>query len=340
MSPSRPGLLLLCALAFGFILPAGVHAARVAWPAPDAAFFRGEPLEAWVQPTASGRTESALFGCTRNGGNRFHEGLDIAAKNFDRRGESTDPCFAVMDGTVAYINPIAGNSSYGRYVVLVHDRADVPLYSLYAHLRSIEPGLEPGAAVLAGSPLGTIGRSAAGYSIPRSRSHVHFEIGVRLTDGFQAWYDKQPYGSENQHGLWNGMNLLGLDPLVFFNAVRERRFNGFRNLLYDLPAAFTLRVSTTRVPDFITRYSHLLATPIPREGVAGWDIDFTWFGLPKRWIPLDRAQPVSAREGDVAVVRYNAELLDQSCRETLIIRDGRAFLGDHLKTTLRLLFGY
>jgi len=326
-------------LAFATTADAGA-AGRIAWPASDAAFFRGEPLEAWVQPTASGRTQSALFGCVRNGGNRFHEGLDIAASSFDRRGESTDPCFAVMDGTVAYVNPHAGNSSYGKYVVLVHDSADVPLYTLYAHLRSIEPGIAPGARVVAGSRLGTLGRSAGGYSIPRSRAHLHFELGVRLTDDFQAWYDEQPFGSKNHHGLWNGMNLLGMDPLPFFEAVHERRFQRFRPFLYDLPTAFTLRVSTTRVPDFVTRYSHLLTAPVPRDGLVGWDIDFTWYGLPKRWTPLTAAGRVSSREGDVAVVTYDPGQLNGSCRETLLLRGGKAYIGDDLKSTLRLLFGF
>ena len=51
--------------------------ASLIWPTPNPAFQNGKPIEAYVQATVSGRVESGLFGCVRNGGSRFHEGLDL-----------------------------------------------------------------------------------------------------------------------------------------------------------------------------------------------------------------------------------------------------------------------
>ena len=89
---------------------------------------------------------------------------------------------------VAYVNRRPGKSSYGRYIVLVHSGKTPALYSLYAHMRIIEPHLEPGGVVAAGETLGIMGRSAI-YAIPKERAHLHFEIGLQLSESFRRWYD-------------------------------------------------------------------------------------------------------------------------------------------------------
>ncbi len=49
----------------------------LAWPTPNPAWAQGRPLEAYIQPTASGEINSGLFGGTRSGGRQFHEGIDL-----------------------------------------------------------------------------------------------------------------------------------------------------------------------------------------------------------------------------------------------------------------------
>ena len=119
----------------GFLLSM-VHAELV-WPTPNPAFQNGEPIEAFVQPTASGKKESGLFGCVRNNGRRFHEGLDLYPVARDKRGEALDTVYAVLSGRIVYINKVAGHSSYGRYIVIEHDQESPAFYTLYAHLARI-----------------------------------------------------------------------------------------------------------------------------------------------------------------------------------------------------------
>jgi murein DD-endopeptidase MepM/ murein hydrolase activator NlpD len=337
MRPAVSALLIL--------LLAGVHplaGEEIAWPTPQAGYLRGEGIERFLQPTRSGRLESALFGLVRNGGTRFHEGLDLRSFQRDRQGESTDAVYAVAAGEVTYVNAIAGNSSYGRYVVVEHDRFDVPVYSLYGHLRDIAGNIEPGVRVRAGSQLGRMGRTAAGYSIPRSRAHLHFEFGLRVSDHFQDWYDAQGYGSENTHGIWNGMNLIGADPLPFFATARAGKLNSMRDYLWSLPTAYTLKVATHRVPDFISRYPRLLSRPVPVEGVAGWQIDFTWYGLPKRWTPLTEPPRPNAEAGQIFLARANWRLLEGKAPRGTLVRDkdGAARIGSFTRRTMAQLFGF
>lgn len=315
------------------------------WPTPSTAFFEGADWAEVVQPTAAGTTESALFGCVRNGGRRFHEAVDLKPVGRDRNHEATDAIYAIMPGRVAYVNAVAGNSSYGRYVVLEHPEADVPVYTLYAHLAAIEPGVKPGVFLAGGQRLGTMGRSAAGYAIPKSRAHLHFEIGVRKSQNFEPWYRQAGYSGKNHHGNYNGMNLIGADPVDFWETVRRGELDSFSEYFHDLPTAFTLRVATTATPEFIHRYPKLLSRPIPAEGIAGWDIDYTWYGLPKRWTPLGPdAFPYGAKDGDIALLAFDPTAFAGRCRDTLVFTDAdpaaTVQLGKNLRNDLKLFFDF
>lgn len=292
---------------------------RIVWPAPGRAFAEGAAMIDIVQPTASGRPVSGLFGCVRNDGRRFHEGIDVAPIARDRRGHALDQIYAVLPGVVRYIGSAPGNSGYGRYLVIEHTQEDVAVYTLYAHLASIASGLGVGQQVQAGTVLGIMGHSAGGYSIPASQAHLHFEVGLRMTDNFQPWYDAQKFGSPNRQGLYNGMNLSGIDPTHFWETVRAGEFRGFADYITALPTAFTLRIKAAQVPDFARRYPALVKGGYPAAGVAGWQIDFTWYGVPKTLIPLGTESfAPQTKEGDIALISFNPAVFEGTCRDTLV----------------------
>lgn len=312
------------------------------WPTPSTAFGEGRPFTDWVQATASGIPESGLFGCVRNDGRRFHEGIDIAPVLPRRRGEATDPVFAFADGRVAYINASAGNSGYGRYVVLEHPQMEPAVYSLYSHLARIDPSLTKGAAVAAGDTLGIMGRSAGGYTIPRERAHLHFEVGLRLSDSFQEWFDRQGFGSANFHGLWNGMNLVGLDPLDLFTRTRDGQIGTVGEYFAALPAGVVLRVSTDTIPDLVMRYPFLLQGSVPAEGLAGWELVLTGWGLPLRLVPL-RTEEFAADTpaGSIIIMAVDPdELGTYACRQIVTLRGDEATLGRGGVRILQLIFNF
>ena len=73
---------------------------ELSWPTEDQSFFKGASTESLIQPAASGTVASGLFGYARNGGKKFHEGIDIKPKKRDRKGEATDKILAAIDGRV------------------------------------------------------------------------------------------------------------------------------------------------------------------------------------------------------------------------------------------------
>src|ERR1700733_6361071 len=123
-------------------------------------------------PTAPDKPwTSGSFGCVRNNKTRMHEGLDIRSLQRDKHGEPTDPVMATADGTVMYFNTRPGLSNYGNYVVIRHVVEGLEIYSLYAHLSAVRPGLKVGDAVRAGDVIATMGRTSTAEVILKERAH-------------------------------------------------------------------------------------------------------------------------------------------------------------------------
>lgn len=311
--------------------------AKIYWPIQGHPIPRNQPVETVIQATASGKPESGLFGCVRNSGYKFHEGIDIKSQKRDRYNRPMDKVIAVLPGKVAYVNKVGGKSSYGIYVILEHHQESPKVYSLYAHLHSVEKGITAGIQVAGGQVLGLMGNTAS-TGIPRSRAHLHFEIGLRLTDNFQTWYNQQKYPTKNEHGNWNGMNMVGLDVLDFFRKAADGKIHNIKDYFRTIPEALRLRIRTTKTPDFVKRYPGLLTSSAPASP-AGWDIAWSWYGLPISITPL---YPQTTQPGpNIQVVKVNKTLMAlRRCRSTVIIKDDNIKLGSHLTHYLKLIFEY
>ncbi len=313
---------------------------EIIWPTPDTRFAEGRPWTEFVQPTASGVPESGLYGGTRSGGLQFHEGLDLKPIKRDRKGEPTDEIFAVLDGTVRHIASNPGKSSYGRYIVIEHTDQTPAMSTLYAHLSAIAPGLRTGDRVTRGQVIATMGRSASGYAIPRDRAHLHFEICMWITRDFQSWYNGKKFGSRNEHGLFNGMNLIGVDPLDFYTQLRADRVDGFLNYMRQLRPALTVRVVTTKTPDFIQRYPALAPAGLPADGiVGGWEITLNEYGVPFQWKALAPIDVLRFKLGEIKILSADESLLKKQRSKSLVVsRRGEWTVGRDLDTLLDLLF--
>jgi hypothetical protein len=264
----------------------------------------------YLQPTVSGKTESALFGMVREDGKRFHEGVDIRPARTDADGEPLDLILAAMDGQVAYVNANV-NGPYGKYVVLFHPAAEIPVYTLYAHLAKIEPALRPGRPVRRGAALGLMGRTSAGASpITKDRAHLHFEVGLILSTGFNLWYASQPENkqSPNLHGLYNGQNLIGLDPSTLLGRSRVDLLEVVRGQ----PTALTVGLRAKGTPDFVKRHPALVRGDATTA--AGWYVEFSWQGMPIRWTALAADSP------KLPATRWRLLEADQNQRARLIQR--------------------
>ncbi len=309
-------------------LPLG--ATDIVWPTTMERSSIRSPQD-YLQPTVSGKTESGSFGMVREDGKRFHEGIDIRPAKTNADGEPLDLVLAAMDGQVAYLNANV-NGPYGRYVVLHHSAAEIPVYTLYAHLAKIEPTLKTAQPIRRGTVIGLMGRTSAGVSpITKDRSHLHFEVGLMLSTGFNRWYAAQPENkqSPNLHGLYNGQNLIGMDPLLILGQPKVDILAALRSQ----PTALTIGLRTNKMPDFVQNYPALMRGDASRA--AGWYIEFSWQGMPVRWTALDAKSP------QLPAGRWRLLEIDQTQRTRLIQRkmlgaDGRT-PGELLTQNLEVL---
>jgi len=281
----------LALLTFG-LATVPLLATEVVWPT-SLELDAVRTAQDYLQPTVSGRLESAVFGMVREEGQRFHEGVDIRPGRRDAAGEPLDEVRAAMDGKVAYVNPHV-NGPYGRYVVLTHAGAELPVYTLYAHLATIAPAAKVGAYLRRGLTLGRMGRTSAGATpITPDRAHLHFEVGLLLSTGFSRWYAAQPENrkSPNLHGLYNGQNLIGMDPLPLLG----QRSVDVLALLRRQPTALTVVLRAAKTPDFVSRYPMLARDETGKA--AGWLVEFSWQGMPLRWTALEAGHPRLPSQG-------------------------------------------
>ena len=214
---------------------------------------------------------------------RFHEGIDIRPVHRDENGEPLDEVRAIAGGKVVYTSVVPGYSNYGKYIVIEHVWDGSPYYSLYGHLSKID--VHAGDAVQRGQHIAVMGYTGAG--INRERAHVHLELNLLLNHQFEGWYAATHSNDPNHHGIYNGINLAGLDIAKLYLQLHEN------------PAL--------TIPQFISREEVFYKVAFPRSQhfelpklypwMAGgnadadprsWEVSFARSGLPVRIEPSDQ----------------------------------------------------
>ena len=157
--------------------------------------------------------------------------------------------------------------------------------------------------------------------ISKDRAHLHFEIDLVANGRYAAWHASHLKGMRNDHGNFNGRNLLGIDPAAIFRE-QARLGAGFRLVQFLQSRPVLARVAVRGgQPPWVRRYPQLLArNPVAeRDGIAGYEFALAFNGLPVRITPR------SAREltgtGKLQVLDVNAaELAEHPCGKMVFKR--------------------
>lgn len=288
------------------------------------------------QHTGSGNQESGHFGSVRTGANglaRFHEGIDIAALQRDQRGRPLDPVHAAAPGVVALVNRVAGNSDYGKYVVLMHDDPVGQVYTLYGHMAEVAPGVAEGQHLDGGVQLGTMGNTAL-ETIPMARAHLHFEIGLLANPQFLTWPGRKQKNTPG--GLYNGQNLLGVNPIEVFRD-RFGTAEPFTLLahLQQHPVAFELLIRARRPLAFFEAHPALW-TGEPYQGEA-MVLSVSEGGLPLRGRNATPEEVAASGRLPHRVLRVDTSVLGRNGRRHVVQSGGRWILGQNGATWLDIL---
>jgi murein DD-endopeptidase MepM/ murein hydrolase activator NlpD len=249
---------------------------------------------------------------------KFHEGVDIKPVKRDRNGNPLDEIRAIAAGVVVHTGV---SKTYGKYAVIKHDWDCGPFFSLYAHLSRIDASI--GDKLMAGQSLGVMGYTGDGLS--RVRAHLHLELCMLSSAHFDEWL-----GGTNPHGIYNGLNLIGIDIASLFLATNERDDVTIPAFLKGAQPYFKVAIPrkgdgleiTTRYP-WLKKGSHDPPSP-------SWEIAFTDSGIPLSVTPSHR----EVTEPTVTFVRttrsrheyYTRSRLTGSGRNASLTRSGLRFI--------------
>jgi hypothetical protein len=288
-------------------------------------------------PPASGRVESAVYGSARTrktGGlylAAFHEGVDIAPLERDSKGRALDPVFAVAEGRVGYISRRAGNSSYGIYVVVLHEDRAGEYYTLYAHLASVPDALKNGDSVARGAEIGRMGNSST-LGIPVQRSHLHFEFGTMLNSRFDKWLRSNKM--TQTHGLMHGWNLAGLNPAELFSFMKDETSFVFESCILAVPVAFRMVVQAEEKPDYYCRYPSLWSGDEPAGAIV---MDVSQSGVPLRAGPATPGEIELLGRSKMHVLEAFPDVLGRNGKRLVVSKGDRWIPGRNAAQWLDIL---
>ena len=204
---------------------------------------------------------------------RFHEGLDVKPLQRDAAGNPLDEVHSMLPGEVVYVTASAGQSNYGNYIVIKHDWGEGPFFSLYAHLKTA--CVAAGTQVTAGQVIARMGFTGSG--IDQRRAHVHVELNVMLSTEFDLWHNTG-FNTPNHHGIYNGMNLLGLDLQALYLAHAKNPALSVAEWMRSSEAWIEITVPGSAKMELLKRHPWLRESSA--ASAASWQIRFTRWGLP------------------------------------------------------------
>jgi murein DD-endopeptidase MepM/ murein hydrolase activator NlpD len=258
---------------------------------------------------------------------RFHEGIDIRPLYRDARGEPLDEVRAIAEGKVVHTNLQSGLSNYGRFIVIEHEWDRSNYYSLYAHLNSI--AVQVGQHVQRGERIGIMGHTGAG--IDRERAHVHVELNLMLSREFESWYNVHFRNDPNRHGVYNGLNLVGIDIARLYLALRRQPSLTIPEFLTQETTFYKVALPASKHFDLLKRYPWLLRTP--SHDAKSWEISFAQTGVPLKIEP----SPKEITQPELTYFKKSRARYRDLTRETLIGRGERASLSENGRQWMRLL---
>jgi murein DD-endopeptidase MepM/ murein hydrolase activator NlpD len=311
-------------------------------PTENDAIFRGEGAEFYqyiernYKGVRSTPWEGGRYGFVRNpvetaSGlmfSRLHEGIDIRPLQRDASGDSIDPVRAIAAGQVVHTNHAPGHSNYGKYVVIEHNFDGCKYYSLYGHLSTI--AVQKGDRIQSRDQLGVMGHTGEGLN--QARAHVHLELNLMLSRHFESWHDNFFKNDPNRNGLYNGLNLAGLDIARLYLALQKRPGLTIPEFLSDEETLYRVLLPASRNFDLRKFYPWMVQQKTEDE-TASWEVSFNRAGVPLKI--QSSAKPVS--EPELSYLKpggIDARLLTN---ERLAGRGGSARLTEKGRQFMRLL---
>jgi len=259
---------------------------------------------------------------------RFHEGIDIRALHRDARGEPLDEVRAIADGKVVHTNLVPGYSNYGKYIVIEHHWEGSDYYSLYGHLSSI--AVQPGDTVKRGQHIAVMGYTGAGLN--QARAHLHLELNLMFSHQFETWYNAFSRNDAHHNGIYNGINLAGLDIARLFLALRKNPALTIPEFLSREEVFY--KVSLPKSPHFeLPKLYPWMLVAGARNQKSSWEVSFARSGVPLKIDPSDQ----QVTQPELSYVKKSSINYSSLTRDVISGHGENAHLTNYGRQLMRLL---
>ncbi len=259
---------------------------------------------------------------------RFHEGIDIRPLQRDARGEPLDKVRAIAEGKVVHTSLVPGYSNYGKYIVIEHRWDASSYYSLYGHLSVI--AVRPGQIVHRGEAIAVMGYTGQGLN--QGRAHLHLELNFMLSHQFEPWHDTYYKTDPNRHGIYNGLNLAGLDIARFYLALRRKPSLTIPEFIADEETFY--KVTLPKSPHFeLPKLYPWMVRANEIVDLESWEVSFARSGLPLKIEPSAR----QVTQPELSYVKKNSIDYSYLTQERIAGRGADAHLTEKGRELMRLL---
>jgi Peptidase family M23 len=259
---------------------------------------------------------------------RFHEGIDIRPLHRDVHGEPMDEVRAIADGRVVHINLVPDYSNYGKYIVIEHRWDSSNYYSLYGHLSSI--AVQSGDTVKRGQRIAIMGYTGTGLN--RERAHLHLELNLMLSHQFEAWYNTFFKNDPNHNGIYNGMNLIGLDIARLYLALHKNPSLTIPEFVSREETFYKVTVPKSRHFELPKLYPWMVIKE-NRNEKSYWEVAFAQSGVPLRIEPSDK----NVTQPELSYTKKSSVDYSYTTRNIISGHGANAHLTDYGRQLMRLL---
>ncbi len=153
-----------------------------------------------------------------------------------------------------------------------------------------------------------------------------------LSREFESWYNVHFRNDPNRHGLYNGLNLTGIDIARLYLALRKQPSLTIPDFLSQETIFYKVTLPDSRHFDLLKRYPGLLQSPASRDRKS-WEISFAQSGVPLKVEP----SPKAVSQPELTYFKRSGARYWDLTREILTGRGEHASLSDNGQQWMRFL---
>jgi hypothetical protein len=171
-----------------------------------------------------------------------------------------------------------------------------------------------------------------GTGLNRERAHLHLELNLMLSHEFEAWYNMFFRNDPNHNGIYNGMNLIGLDIAHLYSALHKNPSMTIPEFLSHEETFYKVTLPKSRHFELPKSYPWMFATG-GRNEKSSWEVSFAQSGVPLRIESSDK----NVTQPELSYVKKGSANYSYLTRDMVSGRGASAQLSDYGRQLMRLL---